>query len=308
MQRITNSIQVSDLIRSLNERMRTLNDLQNQVASGKRVYYASDDPAAAGLILQLRNSLRQNEQFQENIDNAISWLTATESSLQQLNELLIQAREDAVEGSNEAISPEGMAALADEIDGYLENIFSMANSDYSGKSLFGGTNTTEPAFTAVRDPVTGQITGVAPNPDGTTGSMMRQVGTRETIQINIPGTDLFQPGGPAGAEDIFQVLIDLRNALQSGDPELVGEALPLIDQAMENVSDFNALVGSRVTRLTNLQDALLVDETNLTSQLSEQEDADLVEVMTQMTLEQNAYQVALNVGSMIIQPSLVNFI
>ncbi len=30
--------------------------------------------------------------------------------------------------------------------------------------------------------------------------------------------------------------------------------------------------------------------------------------MTEMTLEENAYQVALNVGSMIIQPSLADFI
>lgn len=308
MQRITNSIQVSNLIRTLNERMRTLSDLQNQVATGKRVYYASDDPAAAGLILQLRNSLRQNEQFQENIENGIAWLTATESSLQQLNEILIQVREDAVEGSNEAISPEGMAELADEVNSYLENIFALSNSDYGGKSLFGGTNTLEAAFTAVRDPANGWITGVTPNPAGTTGNMMRQVGTGETMQINIAAAELFQPNGAAGAEDIFQILIDMRDALQAGDVNLVGDKIPLIDWVMDNASDFTALVGSRVTHLMNLQDHLLVKEVNLTSQLSNQEDADLVELMTDMTLEQNAYQVALNVGAMIIQPSLVDFI
>lgn len=308
MQRVTNSILVSDLIRTLNERMRTLGDLQNQVTTGKQVFYASDDPAAAGLILELRNRLCQNDQFQENVENGISWLTASESTLQQLTDVLTQAREDAVEGSNGALSPEGMAALAEEVNGFLENILSLSNSDYSGKTMFGGTNTMDVAFDAVRDPDTGWITGVTANPDGTTGAMMRQVGTSESMQINVSGEDLFMPDGTGGNEDMFQVLIALRDALDSGDPDLVGEVIPRIDLVMDNASSFTSLVGSKVTRLMDLQDRLILGETNLTSQLSEQEDADLVEVMTQMTLEQNAYQVALNVGAMIIQPSLANFI
>lgn len=308
MQRVTNGILVSDLIRSLNERMRNLSDLQNQVSTGKRVFYASDDPAAAGLILELRNRLRQNDQFQENIESGISWLSSTESTLQQMTDYLNQARADAVEGSNEALGPEGMAQLADEVNSFLESIFSLSNADLSGKSLFAGTNTTEQAFNEVRDPQTGWITGVTANALGTDGGIMRQIGMRESMQINIAGTDLFQPNGATAGQDIFQVLIDLRDALNAGDVDAVGDMIPLMDEVMGNVSDFTTLAGSKVNRLMTLQDQLLMKETNLTSHLSEQEDADLVEVMTDLTLEQNAYQVALNVGAMIIQPSLVNFI
>lgn len=308
MQRVTNNIMISDLIRTLNERMRTMNYLQNQVTSGKRVFYASDDPAAAGMILELRKCLRQNDQFQENVENGIGWLMATESTLQQLNDLLTQARAKAVEGSNEAISPEAMMALADEVNGYLESILSASNEDYAGKSLFGGTNTMDPAFSAERDPGTDWITSILANPAGTTGSMLRQVGTNETLKINIAGIDLFQPAGAGSEDDIFQVLINLRDALASGDVEQVAAAIPEIDAVMENVSSFTSLAGTKVDRLMFLQDSLILKQQNLTSELSEQEDADLIEMMTQVTLEQNAYQVALNVGSMIIQPSLANFI
>jgi len=259
------------------------------------------------MILQLRNSLTQNSQFQENIQNGISWLTNTESTLQSLNDLLIEARADAVEGSNGILTPENMAALADEVDSYLENIFSISNADFSGKTLFGGTNTSDPAFSAVRDPVTGLITSVTANPDGTTGAMMRQVDSNQTVQINVAGVDLFQPNGSGASEDMFQTLITLR-ALQSGDPDAVGAAIPMIDLAMENVSDCTSLAGSKVLSLQNLENALMSEEVSLTSQLSQHEDVDLVEVMTQMTLEQNAYQVALNIGASVIQPTLANFI
>jgi len=36
MQRVTNSMLVSDLIRTLNERMRSLGDLQNQMSNSRR--------------------------------------------------------------------------------------------------------------------------------------------------------------------------------------------------------------------------------------------------------------------------------
>ncbi len=308
MQRITNSIMVSNLIQTLSERMRTLSDLQTQLATGKSVNYASDDPAAAGIILQLQNSLVQNSQFQENVQNAMSWLMNTESTLQNLNDLLTEVRAIAVEGGNEALGPENMAILADEVNSYLDSLYALANSDYSGKSIFGGTNTTEQAFSATYDPATGWITAVTANPDGIDGSMMRQVDTYQIMQINVGGTDLFIPNGAGGSEDVFQVLINLRDALQAGDPTAVGDMIPAIDIVKENVLDFSTFAGTKVTQLQNLENSLLTEETQLTSNLSNKEDADLVELMTQMMLEQNAYQVALSMGAGIIQQSLVNFL
>ncbi|MCX6639272.1 MAG: flagellar hook-associated protein FlgL [bacterium] len=308
MQRVTNSVMISDLIRTLNERMRNLSDFQNQVATGKRVYYASDDPAATGLILSLRNNLRQNDQFQENIDGATSWLQNTESVLQGLNEMLIQVRADAVEGSNESTSPEAMAALATEVNEYLENLLSQSNSDYSGKTIFGGTYTNELPFNAVRDPITGDITSITANSNGIEGALMRQVGSNNSMQINISGQDLFQPGGSGADGDMFQVMINLRDALNAGDPTAVGDMLDQIDGAMANVQDFTSLVGAKVTQLTSMMGNLLMQETTMTGQLSNQEDVDLVEVMTNLTMEQNAYQAALATSAKIIQPSLVDFL
>ena len=157
------------------------------------------------------------------------------------------------------------------------------------------------------DPGTNWITAVTANPNGIGGSILRQVGN-ETLQINVSGVDVFQPDGTGGSEDTFGILVTLRDALASGDPEAVGACLDSIDLTMENVNDSLAQVGAQVNQIGFMQDRLLAQEVNLTGELSEEEDADLIEVMTQLTLEQNAYQAALNVGAMIIQPSLVDFI
>jgi flagellar hook-associated protein 3 FlgL len=309
MQRVTKGMMVSNMVRTLSDRMRDLSTSQNQVASSKRVMYASDDPVAAGLILELRNRIQQNGQFQDNADNATAWLGATDSTLQQLNDLLIQARTDATEGANGTLSSDEMMTLANNVNGYLENILSQANSEFGGKQLFGGTNTTDPAFTATRDPENNNwITAVAPNQEGISGQILRQVGN-ETLQINIAGNELFQPNGAGGAQDIFQVLIDLRDHLALGESGAVGDCLALIDEVMGNVSDSTALVGSQVNSLTSLQDLLVAQKTNLESELSNQEDVDLISMMTQLTMQQNAYQVALNVSSMVMQQkSLADFL
>ncbi|RJP79188.1 MAG: flagellar hook-associated protein 3 [Candidatus Zixiibacteriota bacterium] len=307
MQRVTNGILVSDLIRTLNERMRTLGDLQSQATAGKRVIYASDDPAAAGLILELRNRLRQNEQFQENAAGAVGWLTDTEAVLQQLSDVLTQARTDALEGANGTLTPDELIKLAENVNGYLETILSLANSQHNGKSLFGGTNTNQAAFATIRDPESGWIATVSPNAAGISGGIFRQV-ENQNIQINISGNEVFMPEGAGGSQDMFQILIDLRDALATGNAGVVEESIERIDLAKANVSDCSALTGTQMNRLTSMQDMLLLKATSITDQLSQEEDADLVEVMTQLTLEQNAYQAALNVGAMVIQPSLVNFI
>jgi flagellar hook-associated protein 3 FlgL len=306
--RITKGILVSDLVRSLNQRMLALNGTENQVTSGKRVQYASDDPAAAGLILELRNRLGQNTQFQENAQSGIDWLTTTDTALQQMNDLLVEARADALSGSNGNMTPEDMAALGEEVNGFLENFLSLSNTDFSGKTLFAGTNTTDQAFIATRDPDTGQIVSVIANPAGTEGAIYRQV-ENASIRINLSGAEVFQPNGAGQEGDIFNELINLRTALNSGDPENVGASLDALDLVMSNVSDATSIVGSQVNRLTSMQNLLLSKNTNLTSQLSEQEDTDLIQAMSQLSLETNAYQVALNVSGLILQQqTLADFI
>jgi flagellar hook-associated protein 3 FlgL len=227
--------------------------------------------------------------------------------VQQLQELLMQARTDALEGSNGTLTPAELIVLAENVNGYLENVLATANQEHNGKSLFGGTNTNEPAFQVTRDPVTGWITAVNPNSGGISGGIYRQV-DNQSIQINVAGGELFMPEGAGGSQDMFHILIDLRDALSAGDINAVGDSLDLIDQAMENVSDCNALVGAHMNQILSLQDLLLLKATSINDQLSQEEDADLIVVMTQLTLEQNAYQAALNVGAMVIQPSLVSFI
>jgi flagellar hook-associated protein 3 FlgL len=67
-------------------------------------------------------------------------------------------------------------------------------------------------------------------------------------------------------------------------------------------------VGARVNRLTQLQnyaDSRVID---LNSQVSTVEDIDLPKTITELTLQQTAYQAALAATAKVVQPSLVDFL
>jgi flagellar hook-associated protein 3 FlgL len=67
-------------------------------------------------------------------------------------------------------------------------------------------------------------------------------------------------------------------------------------------------VGARERRLSTAKDNLSSDVINLQQSLSDVEDVDLPQTITQLQTQQMAYQAALAATSRIIQPSLVDFL
>ena len=78
--RFPNSLSASRLQQNLQANSYALARLQDQIASGKRIFFPSDDPAAATRSLVLQKTLERKEQMQENIQTDRSLLSASESA------------------------------------------------------------------------------------------------------------------------------------------------------------------------------------------------------------------------------------
>jgi flagellar hook-associated protein 3 FlgL len=77
---------------------------------------------------------------------------------------------------------------------------------------------------------------------------------------------------------------------------------------MKTVQTAQASVGARSNRVQSLQQTANDRQVDLQSQLSEVEDIDLPKTITDMTLQQTAYQAALGATAKVIQPSLMDFL
>ena len=127
---------------SILEQQRRLSDIQEQIATGRRLNRPSDDPAAASQILRLEQALATNDQFQRNADMANNRLTLEEATLKNIQDALLRVRELAIQGSNSTMSDTDRNALAQEVNEKLEEMISLANTrDSNLEYLFSGFNT-----------------------------------------------------------------------------------------------------------------------------------------------------------------------
>jgi flagellar hook-associated protein 3 FlgL len=145
--RISTAQMFNQNISNLNRGQTQTSKLMDQLASGKRVNTAGDDPVAAIGIdnLTQQNSLIQ--QFQKNIDYATKHLSVTESQLGDAETLSMSIRDRMLAAVNGSYSDEERQSIADEMRHSLEQLQTIANSqDESGNYLFAGTNSDTQPF------------------------------------------------------------------------------------------------------------------------------------------------------------------
>lgn len=135
-------------ISTLQRLQRDLNELQEQVATGRRIQRPSDDPVGSARALNLRESLDSIEQFQRNASLAESRLRLEEETLTGVTDLLQRTRELTLQGANGTQTNESRKFIAAEIRQGLDQLLALANTrDASDEYLFAGYQTGSQPFT-----------------------------------------------------------------------------------------------------------------------------------------------------------------
>ncbi len=305
--RVTDQSRINMSLLNIERRSRSFADAQRQVSTGYRVQKASDDPAASARIVKLRGAMARNVQFQRNMDTARIRLGHAELSLSRVSDQLDEVRAFAVQAATDTYTPEDRMLLADEIDQLLESLVSEGNRRFLGNSLYAGSRVDGDAFAVTRDDA-GQIVSVMPTVSGAPGSINIQLDENESVEVSFAGRDVFQGGEPGGDEDLFRVLIDLRDGLAAGSSEAPEVALEYIDAAISNVNSARAALGTRMNRVEQVEIQLFAREETLTENLSVEEDADLAEAVMKLNLEQVGYQAALQSVTQLMSTNLLQFL
>lgn len=118
---------------------------QNQMARGQRVLDPSDDPLAANEGIRVQTLIEQLGQFDRNIEIGNSFLTTSDTALQDVNDVLKTGRSLVISMANEATTPSQRQAQVKEIEGISSEIVSIGNRRVGNRYIFGGTRSlTEP--------------------------------------------------------------------------------------------------------------------------------------------------------------------
>jgi flagellar hook-associated protein 3 FlgL len=182
-------------------------------------------------------------------------------------------------------------AIATEIDQVREAMIGLANTKYIDRPIFGGT--TEGTAAYDKDG----------NYQGDSGSVTRTIAEGVKLRVDANGEEVFGTGD----NQVFTVLADISEHIKN-DPSKLSDDLDRLDTAMNTIRTAQASVGARSNRVESMQQTANDRHLELQSQLTEVEDIDLPKTITDMTLQQTAYQAALGATAKVIQPSLMDFL
>jgi flagellar hook-associated protein 3 FlgL len=272
--------------------------LQNQVATGQRIFQPEDDPSAVGRVLNLETEQRQLAQFARNAGRALELSQATFSGLQGLKRISDRATEIGTLGSG-AMSPDALHAYASEIGQLIEQALQLGNTKLGNDHLFAGTAVDAPPFVATRD-AQGEITAVA------------YAGNTAQLAIPLSATSNIAPGAEGDTNlsirDFLASLVTLRDALATAAPAAITTAqaslIAVEDQLVSAIGE-NGGIQSRI----EASQAQQVDlATSLESLVSTETDADLPSTIVKLTQTQTAYQAALQSAANIMKISLLDYL
>lgn len=110
--------------------------------------------------------------------------------------------------------------------------------------------------------------------------------------------------------NIFRSLSDLVQVLRSDNPASsdFDSVLEAFDTDLTTIQTNRSIVGARMNRTESALDRFQAFEVFLTQLLSENEDADLAETVTQLSTQTNVLNAALASGSRVLLPSLIDFL
>src|SRR5205085_8750499 len=97
-------------------------DVQEQLATGKQITKPSDDPGGTVAALNYRSEIRRNDQYSRNSQNGMDWLGTADTTLTSMQTMIQRARTLTLQASNASMSTDERVAIAQEIDALRQGL------------------------------------------------------------------------------------------------------------------------------------------------------------------------------------------
>ena len=314
MIRITSSTLASRLTSDLTRLSSTQSRLTQQMASGKRLSEASDDVPATGRVMSYESEKRMLQQYERNAQRGLTNIAVSTTTLTSIRQLASKAFNLAPTASSSG-DPAQHAALATQLDGYLEQVVSLANTQVNGNYLFGAEEIGTAPFTVTRDATTGRISSVTYT--GTTGAAP-QIDVSEGARVSTTTSGAQNQD----LETFLQNLVGLRDAVYdlgtataANDQPGMATARATLNSIQNDLGDDEDNMVDTLSSLATSQYRIEVTRTqnatrfNQLANLSDGEsNIDLAETIIQFQSAERSYSAALQAGSKLFQQSLLDYI
>lgn len=287
--RVTNSMMTATVKRNLFRQAEQLARKQETMSSGLRINRPSDDPLGYGKILDYRKTLTSLDQYDRNIQNAKNRIEFIETTLEGVEELIVDAKNWAVNQSG-SDSMDREAAIT-SVQNIRDQVLQLANSKMGGVYVFSGFQSLTPPFAS----------------DGTyngdNGYYSIMSADNMEMRVEADGSRIFQ-----GGEDVFDALDQLIVGLQTDDTTLIHDQIDRFEQAQDQIQMVRAESGAKFQQLELVEQQNAKLKLTFEEMLDSTEKANIEETIIDFNNQELAYEMSLNAAAKIIQPTLMNFL
>ena len=287
--RITNSMMTTTVKRNLFRQAEQLARKQETMSSGKRINRPSDDPLGFGKVLDYRKTLSSLDQYDRNIQSAKNRVEFLETTLEGVEDLMVDAKNWAVNQSG-AETMDREAAIT-SVQNIRDQLVQLGNAKMGNVYVFSGFQSLTPAFDA------------SGTYNGDNGYYSVMTADNMEMQVEADGSRVFQ-----GAEDVFDALDQLIVGLQTDDVTLIRGQIDRFDQAKDQVEMVRAESGAKYEQLELVAQQTAKLKLTFEEMMDSTENAIPEETIIDFNNQELAYEMSLNAAAKIIQPTLMNFL
>ncbi|MCX6064874.1 MAG: hypothetical protein NT121_03865 [Chloroflexi bacterium] len=303
--RITNRMMTDNAIQSMAENLEKMNKLQDKLSSMKQFQTASEDPVRSSASLSLRSNLRTLESYMTTADSTINWMTASDSSFQQLEDLATRANTLVLRGLNDSLSgSERASTLGAEMQTLLTEAVDVANTNVNGQYIFSGYLVNTKAFTLTPGVAINDTNGNPYTPQtvaytGDTGNMQRNLGPDQSVTLNVRGDQAIS-GFLQNLKLASDALMS-NNIHDSTDPAAdnsltLQTALSGLQSSLSVLDQYRTSNGARMRQVESASNFLETVNSETKSLLSKKEDTNMAEGIALLTNQKTTYEAVLQVS------------
>lgn len=282
-------------VRRLTDLSRQLAEVQQQIATGRKVVKPGDDPIAFARAAGLKRADAAADVQRRAMDAATARLAASETALAGIADIMARAKELVLAGRNATLNAGDRAVLAGEVRELLAAARGLAEArGADGEALFAGA---------------GPPPGYAEDAEGLAawaglGAVPQVAVLGRTLPAGITGpeafgvTDPLPPPDPLApppdpevpppprSRNLFDALAHLASSLTEARPEFfdaaMDEAVAAMDTHIEGLAAAQATLGTRAARLE--AEGLRLDKAQLQykTEISALEDTDMAEAIARL--------------------------
>ena len=248
--------------------------LSSQISSGVRLTGLGDDPVAAAQNVQFAAQIAADSVFTQTASTTTAKMQVADSTLGSVVDQINQAISVATAGNNGTNNAGDRSSVAAELTTIRDEILGLANTSYSGKYLFSGSQNNSPPFQldSSTSPATVTYSG---------DTVVNYVSTPggQSIATNVPGQQIFTAAGG----DLLGTLNALIQGFSTGDTATTSALTSQLSTALLQLSTQRASLDGSINRLQSASTYALQERTRLVANQTDLLQADLPTVATQLS-------------------------